>query len=65
MRALGERERELEQALGAVEAELGGALRALPNLPAPDAADEDTVVRTVGEPAAAVRRSTISSWPAP
>ena len=36
----GERERELERELGDVEAELQRALLALPNLPAPDAADE-------------------------
>jgi seryl-tRNA synthetase len=50
MRATGEQERELEQRLAAIDTDLGTLLRALPNLPAQDAADEDTVVRTVGEP---------------
>ena len=50
MRALGEREKELEGELAAVEAALQSALLALPNLPSPDAADEDTVVSSFGEP---------------
>jgi len=50
MRAIGEQERELEQRLAAVEDELQRALRPLPNLPDPDAADADTVLREVGEP---------------
>jgi seryl-tRNA synthetase len=41
----------LGEELAAVEAELDAALRTLPNLPDPTAADEDTVVREVGEPA--------------
>ena len=52
MRALGDQERGLEQSLAAVEADLQRALRALPNLPAADAAPTDTVIRTVGEPRA-------------
>ena len=50
MRALGEREKELEAELAAVEAQLQTSLLALPNLPSPDAADEDTVVSSFGEP---------------
>jgi seryl-tRNA synthetase len=50
MRAIGEDERALEQRLATVDAELQGALGALPNLPAPDAADADTVLRSSGEP---------------
>jgi seryl-tRNA synthetase len=41
----------LGEELAAVEAELDAALRTLPNLPDPSAADEDTVLREVGEPA--------------
>jgi seryl-tRNA synthetase len=50
MRDLGERERKLEADLAIVDAELADALSALPNLPSEDAADEDLVLRTVGEP---------------
>jgi len=50
MREAGEREKQLERELAAIDAQLHGALSALPNLPSPDAADEDTVIRTVGEP---------------
>ena len=50
MRALGEREKQLETELAALEAELQTELLALPNLPSPDAADEDTVVSSFGEP---------------
>jgi seryl-tRNA synthetase len=50
MREVGEREKQLEQELAAADTQLHAALIALPNLPAPDAADEDTVIRTVGEP---------------
>jgi seryl-tRNA synthetase len=50
MREAGEREKQLDQELALVDAQLHAALLALPNLPAPDAADEDTVIRTVGEP---------------
>ena len=49
-RAAAQRERELEGELAQVEAALTPALLALPNLPAADAPDTDTVVRTVGEP---------------
>jgi seryl-tRNA synthetase len=52
MRALGDREKQLETELAALEAELQTALLALPNLPSPDAADEDTVVSSFGEPRA-------------
>jgi seryl-tRNA synthetase len=41
----------LGEELAVVEAELEAALRLLPNLPDPTAADEDTVLREVGEPA--------------
>jgi seryl-tRNA synthetase len=50
MRDVGEREKQLEQELAAADAQLHAALITLPNLPATDAADEDTVIRTVGEP---------------
>jgi seryl-tRNA synthetase len=50
MREAGEREKQLDQELAMVDTQLHAALLALPNLPAPDAADEDTVIRTVGEP---------------
>jgi seryl-tRNA synthetase len=50
MREVGEREKQLEQELAAVQAELDGALMSLPNLPSADAADADTVIRSVGEP---------------
>ncbi len=50
-RELGARERELTQALAALEAELDAALLPLPNLPDPAAAPgpEDEVVRVLGE----------------
>jgi seryl-tRNA synthetase len=50
MRELGEREKQLEPELAAVQAQLDATLIALPNLPSADAADEDTVIRAVGEP---------------
>jgi seryl-tRNA synthetase len=50
MRALGEREKELDIELAAIDAELQAALLSLPNLPSPEAADEDTVVSSFGEP---------------
>jgi seryl-tRNA synthetase len=50
MRALGEREKQLETELATVDAELETALLSLPNLPSPDAADEDTVLSSFGEP---------------
>ena len=49
VRATGEREKELEAALREVEEGLEGALALVPNLPSPDAAPEDTVIREVGE----------------
>jgi seryl-tRNA synthetase len=50
MRAHGEREKALEAELVGVREELHDALILLPNLPLDDAADEDTVLRMVGEP---------------
>jgi seryl-tRNA synthetase len=50
MRALGEDERAFEGRLAGVDEDLQRVLAMLPNLPAADAADEDTVLRTVGEP---------------
>ena len=50
MRALGEREKALEIELAAIDEQLQAALMGLPNLPSPDAADEDTVVSSFGEP---------------
>jgi seryl-tRNA synthetase len=47
-RELAARQKELEREVAAVEAERLAALIALPNLPAPDAAPEDTVIREVG-----------------
>jgi seryl-tRNA synthetase len=52
MRDVGAHEKALSQELSAVEGELERALAALPNLPAEDSADEDTVLREVGEPRA-------------
>jgi seryl-tRNA synthetase len=49
MRALAERGRALSDEQAALERERDALLRALPNLPAPDAAPEDTVIREVGE----------------
>ena len=51
MRALGTREKELSAELDQIQARLDAQLAALPNLPAADAPDEDTVLREVGEPA--------------
>jgi seryl-tRNA synthetase len=51
MRDAGAREKRLEQELAAVQAELDALLLSLPNLPSADAADADTVIRSVGEPA--------------
>jgi seryl-tRNA synthetase len=50
MRDVGTREKQLEQELAAVQAELDVLLLGLPNLPSADAADTDTVIRLVGEP---------------
>ena len=55
MRALGAREKELTEEVARVEQELQGILASLPNLPAPDAPLEDTVLREVGEPRVPVR----------
>ncbi len=49
MRELGGREKELSGELREVEEALGRELAGLPNTPLIDAADEDTVVREVGE----------------
>jgi len=48
-RGLSDRERELEEELRAVEERRTTLLLSLPNLPDPTAADEDEVVREVGE----------------
>jgi len=50
MREVGDREKQLEADLADIDARLHAAMIVLPNLPAPDAADEDTVIRTAGEP---------------
>jgi seryl-tRNA synthetase len=49
MREVAQRAKALGDDLARVEAELQRALGALPNLPEPDAPDEDRVVREVGE----------------
>jgi seryl-tRNA synthetase len=49
MRALAERGRALSDEQAEVKRELDELLLTLPNLPAPDAAPEDTVIREVGE----------------
>jgi seryl-tRNA synthetase len=49
MRALGVDEDALAQRLASVEADLARVMATLPNLPAADAADADTVLRSVGE----------------
>jgi seryl-tRNA synthetase len=50
MRAVAERAKALADELAGVEAELQSSLGTLPNLPDPDAPDDDTVLRTEGEP---------------
>ncbi len=50
MRAVGGREKALDQQVSLIDAELEAALAALPNLPDPGAAPEDAVIREVGEP---------------
>jgi seryl-tRNA synthetase len=50
MQDVAERGRALSDEVAAVEAELDGALASLPNLADPDAPEEDTVIREVGEP---------------
>ena len=49
VRAVGDREKALDRELREVHDALDSAMAALPNLPDPDAADEDAVVREVGE----------------
>ena len=50
MRELGEREGSLEAELRVLDDELRRAMEGLPNLPSEEAAEQDTVLRTVGEP---------------
>ncbi|TMK40376.1 MAG: serine--tRNA ligase [Actinobacteria bacterium] len=49
MREVGEREKGLTEELAETETRLRTALAALPNLPAPDAPEQDTPVREVGD----------------
>jgi seryl-tRNA synthetase len=49
-REAGEREKQLAAELATVERERQAVLDTLPNLPSADAPDEDTVIRSVGEP---------------
>jgi seryl-tRNA synthetase len=49
IKRVGERQKALDAELKAVEEELEPALASLPNLPSESAADEDTVLREVGE----------------
>jgi seryl-tRNA synthetase len=49
MRGVSSREKALADEHAAVDARLQAVLASLPNLPLPDAADEDAVVRTVGD----------------
>jgi seryl-tRNA synthetase len=55
VRAVSEREKQLDAELRQVQAELNDAISALPNPPADSAADEDTVLREVGEGGSAGR----------
>jgi seryl-tRNA synthetase len=55
VKAVGERQKQLDAELKAAEDELDGALGSLPNLPDPGAADSDTVLREVGEAGATGR----------
>ena len=55
VKAVGDRQKELDAELKAVEEELEGSLAALPNLPSESAAGEDTVLKEVGEAGAAGR----------
>jgi len=50
MQDVAKRVKALSEEVAAVETDLDRLLRLLPNPPAPDAADEDTLVREVGEP---------------
>jgi seryl-tRNA synthetase len=49
VKAVGDREKALDAELAEVQEQLRSGLGALPNLPADDAAAEDTVIREVGE----------------
>ena len=55
VRAVGDREKQLDAELKAVQEELDAVLATLPNLPDPDAAQEDSVIREVGEAGASGR----------
>ena len=55
VKAVGERQKQLDAELKGAEEELDGALASLPNLPDPDAADSDTVLREVGAAGASGR----------
>ncbi|MDP9136303.1 MAG: serine--tRNA ligase [Actinomycetota bacterium] len=55
VKAVGDRQKHLDAELKAAEEELEGEVAALPNLPDPDAADSDTVLREVGEAGASGR----------
>jgi seryl-tRNA synthetase len=55
VKAVGERQKELDGELKAAEEELEPALASLPNLPDPSAADSDTVLREVGTAGASGR----------
>ena len=55
VKAVGDRQKELDAELKAVEEELEGSLAALPNLPSESADVEDTVLKEVGEAGAAGR----------
>ena len=55
VKQVGERQKELEGELRAIEAELDSTLAAVPNLPDDTAPPEDEVLREIGEPGAAGR----------
>ena len=55
VRAVGERQKSLERELQEIEESFGSSMATLPNLPAEDAAQEDTVLREVGEAGATGR----------
>jgi seryl-tRNA synthetase len=55
VRTVGDREKQLDAELKAVQEELDAVLATLPNLPDPDAAGEDTVIREVGDAGASGR----------
>jgi seryl-tRNA synthetase len=54
MRALGAREKQLSSELDGIQERLDATMAGLPNLPAPDAPDQDTVLVTHGEPSSPV-----------